>query len=306
VEVAALTDGLPAYGPDNGTTLEVEGREDAVQTGDFAVSPAFFRLFRVPIVAGRAFDEQDGPASPLVVVISESAARRFFPGQNPVGRHIEYPQTRQQAEVKGVAGDVKFGGPRAEDGPVVYYSMRQSGANGYLAVRTTGDPRALTGALRSLAHALDPEAPVFAVRTMEEIAAAATWRERLAAVLLGVMAALSLALAAVGIYGVFSYAVAARTRDFGVRMALGATRGNVLAMVVRDCATLTGVALLPGLPAALGLSRLLSSQLFHVNAANPLSYLTTTGLLVSVAFLACVLPARRATRIDPAMALRND
>ena len=132
------------------------------------------------------------------------------------------------------------------------------------------------------------------------------WHERLAAMLLGVMAALSLALAAVGIYGVFSYAVAARTRDFGVRIALGATRVNILAMVVRDCATLSCIALLAGLPAALALSRLLSSQLFHVSAANPISYATGAALLVAVAFLACVLPARRATRIDPMVALRYD
>jgi putative ABC transport system permease protein len=120
------------------------------------------------------------------------------------------------------------------------------------------------------------------------------------------MAALSLVLAAVGIYGVFSYAVAARTRDFGVRIALGANRGTILTMVVRECATLAGIALLIGLPTALALSRLLASQLFHVSAANPLSYATTAALLVAVAFLACMLPARRATRIDPMVALRSE
>ena len=307
VEAAALTHGLPAYGPDLGTTLHVEGREDAVDTGDFMVSPAFFRLFRVPIVAGRAFDQRDGPDSPPVVVISESAAHRFFPGKNPVGLHMEYPQMgRRQAEVVGVAGDVKFGPPRAPDRPVVYCSVLQNRMGGYLAVRTAGDPRAFAAALRGLAHALDPEAPVYDIRTMEEIAAAATWRERLAAVLLGVMAALSLTLAAVGIYGVFSYSVAARTRDFGVRIALGATRVDILAKVLRECVALSAVALLAGLPAARLLSHLLAGQLFHVSAANPLSYAVTAGLLVAVALLACILPARRATRIDPVVALRSE
>jgi putative ABC transport system permease protein len=306
VEAAALTNGLPAFGPDLGTELQVEGREDPVDTGDFRVSPAFFRLFRVPLVAGRAFDERDRAGSPLVVVISESAARRFFPGKNPLGRHMDYPQMiDSQAEVVGVAGDVKFGGPRAKDRPVVYSSVLQSRIGGFLAVRTAGDPRAWTAALRNLAHALDAEAPVDDIRTMDEIAATATWRERLAAVLLTVMAALSLALAAVGIYGVFSYAVAARTRDLGVRMALGATRETILGMVIRECADLSLAALLAGLPTALVLSRLLGSQLFHVSAANPLSYATTAGLLVSAAMLACVIPARRATRIDPVVALRN-
>jgi putative ABC transport system permease protein len=306
VEAAALTNGLPAYGPDWGTSLHVEGREEPVDTGDFCVSPGFFRLFRVPMVAGRPFDERDGVDSPLEVVISEAAARRFFPGQNPLGRHMEYPQTDgRQAEVVGVAGDVKFGPPRAKDRPVTYTSVLQSRVGGYLTVRT-GNPRALTGALRNLARTLDAGAPVYGVRTMDEIVAAGTWRERLGAMLLGVMASLSLVLAAVGIYGVFSYAVAARTRDFGVRIALGANRGTILTMVVRECATLAGIALLIGLPTALALSRLLASQLFHVSVANPLSYATTAALLVAVAFLACMLPARRATRIDPMVALRSE
>jgi predicted permease len=299
VEAAALTNGLPAYGPDWGTTLHVEGREDPVDTGDFRVSPGFFRLFRVPMIAGRPFDEREGVDSPLVVVISEAAAHRFFPGQNPLGRHMEYPHmNHRQAEVVGVAGDVKFGLPRAKDRPVTYSSVLQSRVGGYLTVRT--------GALRNLARTLDAGAPVYGVRTMDEIVAAGTWRERLGAMLLGVMAALSLVLAAVGIYGVFSYAVAARTRDFGVRIALGANRGTILTMVVRECATLAGIALLIGLPTALALSRLLASQLFHVSAANPLSYATTAALLVAVAFLACMLPARRATRIDPMVALRSE
>jgi predicted permease len=307
VKAAAIANGLPAFGPDWGTELHVEGREDAVDTGDFRVSPGFFRLFRVPIVAGRAFDERDGPDSPRVVVISEAAARRFFPGQNPLGRHMEYPQMNDyQAEVVGVAGDVKFGPPRAKDRPVTYSSVLQSRIGGYLTVRAAGNPRALIGALHNLANRLDPEAPVYGIRTMDEIVAATTWRERLGAVLLGIMAALSLVLAAVGIYGVFSYAVAARTRDFGVRIALGATRGTILTMVVRECATLAGIALVLGLPTALALSRLLASQLFHVSAANPLSYATTAALLIAVAFLACVVPARRATRIDPMAALRSE
>jgi predicted permease len=307
VQAAALTNGLPGSGSDEGTMLRVEGREGFQDTGDYRVSPAFFQLFRIPIVAGRPFDERDGADSPPVVVISEAAAHRFFPGVNPLGRHMDYPHTNgRQAEVIGVAGDVKFGQPRAKDRPVVYSSVVQIRAGGYLTVRTAGNPRALVGALRNLAHTLDPEAPVYGIRTMDEVVAATTWREQLGAVLLGVMAALSLVLAAVGIYGVFSYAVAARTRDFGVRIALGANRGTILTMVVRECATLAGIALMIGLPAAWALSRLLASQLFHLSAANPLTYATTAALLAGVAFLACILPARRATRIDPMVALRSE
>jgi predicted permease len=307
VEAAALTNGLPGSGSDEGTTLHVEGREGTVDTGDYFVSPSFFKLFRIPIIAGRPFDERDGPDRPRVAIISETAARRFFPGHNPLGRHMDSPQADDtQAEVVGVVGDVRFGLPRAKDRPVVYCSTMQFRAGGYLAVRTAGDPRAPIGSLRNLARALDPEAPVYGIRTMDERVAEGTWHERLGAALLGVMAGLSLALAAAGIYGVFSYAVAARTRDFGVRIALGATRGSILAMVVRECATLAVVALVIGLPVARALSRLLSGQLFRVSTANPLTYAATAGLLVSVALLACVIPARRATRIDPVVALRSE
>jgi putative ABC transport system permease protein len=309
VEMAAFSDGLPSYGPDWGTTVKVEGRDGEIDTGVYRVSPEYFRLFRIPLVAGRSFDDRDREGSPLVVVLSAKAARRFFPGQNPVGRHMDYPSGRQHpggAEVIGVVGDVKYGPPEAKDRVVTYTSTLQDRAGGYLAVRTSADPLALVAALRQQIRMLDREAPVYDVRTMEQQAAMSAWRPRLTTVLLSLLAGMALLLAALGIYGVFSYRVAARTHDIGIRMALGARRGAVLRMVLGEAAGLCAIALGVGLPAAFLLTRVLSSQLYRVKSGDPLTFLAGAVLLTAVALLACFVPARRAMRIDPVVALRYE
>ncbi|MFB3776288.1 MAG: ADOP family duplicated permease [Bryobacteraceae bacterium] len=307
VESAALSSVLPAFGPDEGTVLRIDGRGSPIETGVFQTSPTYFRLFQVPVLAGRVFTDADREDRPRVVVLSDSAARRFFPGENPVGRRIEYPHAIQNlAEVVGVVGDVKYGPPEERTRPVVYSSTLQNRPGSFLVVRAAHDPRPLIPALRQTVRALDREARVYDVRTIADIVAQATWRARLAAVLLGLMAALSLALAAVGVYGVFTYAVAARYRDFGVRLALGAGRSRILRMVLREGAVLSSVSLAVGLPFTFVLTRLLSSQLYRVSSADPLAYSSAIMLLVAVAMLACYLPARRATRIDPMEALRHE
>jgi predicted permease len=311
VQSAAVSDMLPAYGPDQGTVLHVDGRGATIDTGVLNTSPAYFGLFHIPTVAGRVFDERDGDHGPPVVVLGESAARRFFPGVNPVGRRIEYPHMRRDraeviGEIIGVVGDVKYGPPEVKARPVVYASTLQNRQGYFLEVRAARDPRPLVPALRQIAHTLDPEARVYDVRTMDQVIGLATWRARLAAVLLGLMAALSLALAAVGIYGVFSYAVAARYREIGVRIALGAGRGRILGTVLREGFVLSAAALAIGLPTAWVLTRTLSSQLYRVSPANPVTYLSVAALLLAVAMLACCLPACRATRIDPVEAVRHE
>lgn len=304
-EIAAVTNGIPVYGPDWGTSLHVEGKSGFMDTGVYQVSPEYFRLFRIPLIAGRWFEERDREGSPLVVVISETAARQFFPGANPVGRHMDYPSKNDSsAQVVGVVGDVKYRPPEGKDRAVTYCSTMQSGAGGFLAVRTAGDPVALVSALRQQVRMLDPEAPVYDVRTMEQQVAAATWRSRFSSVLLSLLAVLALLLAALGIYGVFSCMVAARTHDIGVRIALGARRGAILRMVVGEGAVLCAIALAAGLPAAFALTRVLSSQLYRVTATDPLTFFVVAVLLAVVALSACYLPARRATRIDPVEALR--
>jgi len=307
VEAAAVSDMLPSFGPDWGTGLRVDGRGPAFDTNDFEASPAYFKLFRIPTLAGRVFDERDREDSPRVVVLSESAARRFFPGGNPLGRRIEYPRVNDAlAEVIGVVGDVKYSPPEARARPTVYSSTLQSQPGSFLEVRAARDPRMLVPALRKIARVLDPEVRVYDVRTMDQVTGLATWRARLTAVLLGLMGALSLALAAVGIYGVFSYAVAARSREIGVRIALGAGRERILGMVLREGAALSGAALLLGLPAAWLLTRTLSSQLYRISPADPAAYISVAALLLAFALLACYLPARRATRVDPVEALRHE
>jgi len=189
---------------------------------------------------------------------------------------------------------------------VVYSSTLQSRPGNFLEVRAARDPRALLPALRGIAHALDPEVRVYDVRTMDQLIGLATWRARLAAVLLVSMAALSLTIAAVGIYGVFSYAVAARSREIGVRIALGAGRERILGMVLREGAALSAAALAVGVPAAWVLTRTLSSQLYRVSPGDPVVYLSVAGLLLAVALAACSVPALRATRIDPVETLRSE
>jgi predicted permease len=307
VESSAVSDTLPSYGPDQGTDLSIDGRGPAIDTGVFETSPAYFELFGIPTLAGRVFDERDREDRPRVVVLSESAAQRFFPGANPLGRRIDFPHVYGPlAEVIGVVGDVKYGPPEAKAGPVVYSSTLQNQIGSFLEVRTARDPQPLTPALRKLAHTLDPEARVYDVRTMDQLIGLATWRARLAAVLLGLMAALSLAIAAVGVYGVFSYAVAARSREIGVRIALGAGRERILGMVLREGAALSAAALAVGLPAAWVLTRTLSSQLYRVSPADPVIYVSVAALLLAVALAACYIPARRATRIDPMETLRSE
>jgi predicted permease len=306
-ESAAMSDMLPSYGPDWGTELRADGRGPAIQTSDFVLSSPYFKLFRIPTLAGRVFDGRDRVGSPLVVVLNETAARRFFPGENPIGRRIDYPGVSNAlAEVVGVVGDVKYGPPEAKSMPVVYSSTLQNQTGWFLEVHSARDPRLLVPALRQIARTLDPEARVYDVRTMDQLIGLATWRARLAAVLLGLMAALSLAIAAVGVYGVFSYAVAARSREMGVRIALGAGRERILGMVLREGAALSAAALVVGLPAAWVLMRTLSSQLYHVSPADPVIYVSVAALLLAVALLACYIPARRATRIDPMQTLRTE
>jgi len=307
VQSASISDMLPAYGPDWGTELRIDGRGPAIETGVFEASPAYFRLFRIPTLAGRVFDARDSEAGPPVVVLSEAAARRFLPGENPLGRRIDYPhQNGVLAEIVGVVGDVKYGPPEAAQRAVVYSSALQNQVGPYLEVRAARDPRPLVPALRQIAHALNPDVRVYDVRTMSQIVGMTMWRARLASFLLASMAGLSLALAAVGIYGVFSYAVAARLREMGVRIALGAGRGDILGIVFREGAALAAAALAIGLPMAWLLARTLSTELYRISPADPAAFVSVGGLLLAVALAACMIPARRATRVDPVEVLRHE
>jgi putative ABC transport system permease protein len=287
------------------------GSGTAVQIGLHDVTPDYFKTLGIPIRKGRSFTAEDRGDSPKVVIINETAARRLWPGQDPIGRKIAatsfYFADDAVAEVVGVAGDVTYGRPGDPQALDLYYPSFQAGLPwATIFVKTPGDPAALSPAVRREIKALAPNLPVFDVSTLETRVARSFGRERFAATLLSLLAGIALFLASVGIYGLVAETVAARTREIGVRMALGAAPGDIVRRVLKRGLTLTGVGLAAGVLAALALSRLLSSLLFGVGAGDPATYAGVSALLLLVSAAACWIPARRATRVDPVTALRSE
>ncbi len=276
------------------------------------VAGDYFRAMGVRVVQGRAFEERDRMDAPLVCMVDETFARTHWPGESPLGKRVKiggHQDTKfDWMEVVGVVAHVKNYGVDEESRVELYLSYLQfSAGSGLTAIlRTTGDPGSLSGGLRQAVREVDPEIPVYQVRALTEIAADRTAPRRLAAVLIAVFATIALLLAAVGIYGVMSYAVNQRTQEIGLRMALGARREDILAMVLRSGTTmaLSGVGI--GLVLAFALARLITSLLFQTSATDPPTFSVVPLLLIAVALLACYLPARRATRVDPMVALRYE
>jgi predicted permease len=287
------------------------GSGASIEIGLHDVSPDYFRTLSIPIKKGRGFTAEDRGDSPKVVVINETAARRLWPGQDPIGRKIAatsfYFSDDAVAEVVGVAGDVTYGRPGEPQGLDLYFPSFQAGLSwATIFVRTPGDPADLSPAVRREIKALAPNLPVFDVATLEQRAARTFARERFAATLFTLLAGIALFLASVGIYGLVAETVAARTREIGVRMALGAAPGDIVRRVLRRGLTLAGVGLAAGVLGALALSRLLSGLLFGIGAADPATYAGVSALLLLVSAAACWIPARRATRVDPVTALRSE
>jgi putative ABC transport system permease protein len=232
-----------------------------------------------------------------------------FPGEDPVGKRMTAWRDEKFArEIVGVVADVKMEEVEREDGPQVYVPQAQSPTWGSLslAVRTTVEPESLTGAVRGAVLSIDKNQPVYDVRTMEDVRSASVANMRMVVILFGVFAALALLLAAVGIYGVLSYAVAQRTHEIGIRLALGAQRTDVLRLVVGHGMRLVILGVVLGTAGAFAVTRLLESLLFGVSATDPATFAAVSAALSAVALLACYIPARRATRVDPIIALRYD
>jgi predicted permease len=277
-----------------------------------SASSGYFDAMGIPLLRGRSFSDGDAPDAPITsAVVSESLARKQWPGEDPLGKLIQFGNMdgdMRALRVVGVVGDVREEGVDAEPRPTLYafYRQRPAGAAQFdFALRTTGDPTSLVPAVRRAVKGIDPEVPP-RFRTIEEIVAGSTADRRFTLLLLGVFGAAALLLAVAGIYGVVSYLVAQRTREIGVRMAFGARPGDVRAMVLRQGGVLAGTGLLLGLLVALALTRLLQSQLYGVTATDPLAYAAGILLLAGVSLLATYVPARRATRVDPAIALRSE
>jgi predicted permease len=274
------------------------------------VTQEFFSTLRIPLVAGRTFIDTEMSPVPAAVVVSERAAKRFWPGQDPIGKRIKFgslDSTNPWMAIVGVAGETKYRGlpdnPTAD--PDVYIPFADRNSQVALVVRGHVDPASLVAPLRAAIRAADPSIPVYAVAPMSEQISLQTAQSRFTMWLMGVFAAAALMLAVVGIYGVMSYLVMQRRREIGIRLALGAHGGDILRLVVGNGAKLIAAGILLGLAASFALQRLVASLLFGVTAAD-LASGVAVALLAGVALLACYVPALRATRVDPLNALRQE
>ncbi|HYH85424.1 MAG TPA: ABC transporter permease, partial [Pyrinomonadaceae bacterium] len=310
VTAAGVVSQLPLGGSNTGTVFVVEGREPTQPGGGIGadnrvISEDYFRVMNIPLMRGRGITEDDRADHPGAVVIGETLARRYFAGEDPLGKRIrDNAPNSPWFTIVGVAGDVRHWGLDREPTPMLYYSYRQSPDNSMvLTARTSSDAEGMTNAARQAVLAVDRDQPVHEVRTMRQAVGESVMLQRWTTALLGIFSALAMLLASVGIYGVQAYNVAQRTHEIGIRMALGAQGRDILRMVVRQGMTLGLVGIALGLAAALALSRLMAGLLFGVSPNDPATFASAALLLSAVALIACLVPARRATKVDPMVAL---
>jgi putative ABC transport system permease protein len=277
------------------------------------VSPRFFEAMRIPLKKGRYFDDNDRQTGPQVTIIDEQFVKKYFPHVDPIGKRITFGPTRRGAAdstwitIVGVVGHAAHEGLDAEPRIQYYFPTSQLGiGNMTVAMRTTGNPTALLSAAREAVHSIDRNLPLSAVNTMDKLVETSVGQRKLSMMLLGLFSLIAVVLASIGIYGVMSCSVTQRSRELGIRMALGAARSRVLALVVGQGMALAGIGVAIGLVAAFALTRFLSNQLFSVGATDPVTFTVVSILLVGVAFLATLVPAMRATRVDPVVALREE
>lgn len=316
VEAAAVTMILPLSGTNNDSSFAIEGRDRV--PGNVSpdeeirvITPDYFKAFGVPLLAGRFFDQRDNSDVPKVVIINQALARKWFRGENPIGKRITQDDPAKPdphwMTIVGVVGDVRHRGLDYSPAPEYYLPHAQLPYRVMtLAVRSDQAPRSLATAIRRLVQRLDPELPIANVRTLNQVISDSVAPRWLSVVLLGVFAAIALLLAAVGVYGVMSYLVVQRTHEIGVRMALGAQRGDVLQLVVGHALKLIGFGALIGLTLAFASTRALSSLLYKVSAFDLTTFVIVTVALSAIALLASYIPALRATRADPVIALSHN
>jgi putative ABC transport system permease protein len=286
-----------------GRPLMVEENRDAMFS---SITGDYFRALQIPLLSGRTFELRDNADAPKVVIINETIAKRHFgSATEAIGKRLSiWRDEKFMREIVGVVGDTKTGSLTGEGGAQIYVPNAQARENFMgLVIRTAGDPAAFATTLRHEVQALDKDQPIYNVRTMDDVVANSLGTRRVSMQLFTVFAIAALLLAAIGIYGVMAYSVTQRTQEIGIRMALGAQKSDVLRLVVRQGMTLAAIGVVVGLVGALGLTRVISNLLFGVGASDPTTFIVISLLLIAVAFVACYLPARRAAKLDPVIAL---
>jgi putative ABC transport system permease protein len=264
----------------------------------------------IPFLAGRDFTDSDGIGSPPAVIVNQALAKRYFPNEDPIGKRISRSAPGENPiwfSIIGVVGDVRHAGLAAEPGPQIYSSYYEDPVlTMSVVVRSRSNPTSIALLVRSEIQKADSDIPVFNVRTMEQSASESIAPNRITMLLLGFFAAVALVLAAAGIYGIMAYSVTQRTFEVGVRMALGARPRDIITMILKQGMVLTLIGLGVGFVAALAATRVLSSVLFEISATDLLTFAIAPLILMAVALVACLIPARRATKVDPVIALRYE
>jgi predicted permease len=310
VRSAALTGHLPLGTESSNGNVPVEGQqpppgESGFFFEQFSVSPGYFMTMGAPLLQGREFTEADREGAPRVAIINEAAAKRFWPGQNPIGRRLGDPQ--HALEIVGVVPTGRYHSLGEEPRPALYECFLQGNRlGGTLVVHVQGSPGPVLSAIRGVALELDSRLALTRLSTLEDHLSLALFPMRTSGSLLGVLGLVALILAMSGLFGVIAYSVSQRTREVGIRMALGAQRGDVLRLVMRQGLRLTGIGIVLGIGGALAATQLLRGFLFGITATDPLTFIAVPFVLLVVALVACWLPARRAARVDPMVALRHE
>jgi putative ABC transport system permease protein len=316
VDAASVSISTPLSSNSSKAVIKIEGRptsegDEPSAVGYHIIGPEHFDTLRIPVLRGRAFTDQDRKGAKRVAIINDAAARRLWPDEEAIGKRIWLSMGWEKndfAEIVGVVGDVKYRNVEQAVEPDVYIPYQQTveEAPSFVLIRTGGNPAAMVAGLRREVLALDKNVPIYDVKTLEERSRDATSRARFTTLLLGIFAAMALLLSGMGIYGVMSYTISKRTREIGIRMALGAQRIDVLKLVLSDGIALTIIGIVVGLMASLAVTRLLTSQLYGVEATDPATFAVVSLILAAVALAASYIPARRATRVDPMVALRHE
>ncbi len=316
VESASLSMALPPNLAIMTNPFTVEGKPPASGEAqplaeELLISPDYFKTLGIRLLNGRVFTEADNGDAPSVIIINKTMAETYFPGQDPIGRRLQtggYSPDVPYDLIVGVVDDVKYRGLNEEPKPTMYVPFLQNlwWRSMYIAVRTQNDPLTHVAAIRNEVLAVDKDLPVSNIKTMEQLTSESVTEPKALTTLFGLFGAVALILASVGIYGVMSYTVTQRTREIGIRMALGAQKGDVLQMIVRQGMTLAVIGVSIGLLASFVLSRVIADLLFGVNARDVLTFLAVSLILAGVALVACFVPARRAAKTDPMVALRYE